>query len=32
LNRDYRPKIADFGLAITVEANGKMEEAALNKV
>jgi serine/threonine protein kinase len=32
LNRDYQPKIADFGLAIMVDDNGKMEETALNKV
>ena len=31
LNRDYHPKLADFGLAIAVEDNGVMEETALNK-
>lgn len=31
LNRDYQPKIADFGLAVTVADNGVMEETALNK-
>lgn len=31
LNRDYHPKIADFGLAIAQEDNRAMEETALNK-
>jgi tRNA A-37 threonylcarbamoyl transferase component Bud32 len=31
LNRDYHPKIADFGLAIAHEENRAMEETAVNK-